>query len=162
MMARLGILISLCLFCSRAIAAEKHDFCGYKTVYGTVFSLSISSAFGGGMEFNLCARRDPGASYITVTRYAAENDKHGEPLKVSLNDSRYQKLLTLYEDALDYNVKDNVMGLDGSIWCLETARGSTYSKACFWSPEVDSEKRQLAGLAKLGRELLSIAGWKEP
>jgi len=77
--------------------------------------------------------------------------------KVSLNEATYRKLLTLYENALDYNVKDEAEGMDGSDWCLETQRGFTYSKACFWSPGAQPEERGLTGLAKLGEELWRIA-----
>src|SRR5262245_20716942 len=88
---RLGIFISLCFFCSTAIAGEKYGICHYRTAHdGTVFSLHISSAFGGGIDYKLCEREEPGQSFLLVTRYAAEDDKPGEPTKVSLNDATYK------------------------------------------------------------------------
>ena len=162
MKARLGILIS-CLICSGAIATENYGICGYRVAHhGTVFSLHITDAFGGGIEYKLCEREEPARNFLLVTRYVSESNKADEPIKVPLNDATYQKLLTLYNDALDYNVKDETMGLDGASWCLETTRGFTYSKACFWSPESNPEERRLTGLLKLGRELLGIVKWERP
>ncbi|HXI43592.1 MAG TPA: hypothetical protein VNH83_26655, partial [Bryobacteraceae bacterium] len=62
-----------------------------------------------------------------------------------------------YERALEYNVKDDALGNDGSSWCLETTRGFTYSKACFWSPEYNTEERHLTGMLALGRALWHLA-----
>jgi hypothetical protein len=69
----------------------------------------------------------------------------------------YKRIISLYERALDYDVKDNAMGFDGSGWCLETQRGFTYSKACFWTPEYETERRRLSGLLALGVELWRVA-----
>ena len=69
----------------------------------------------------------------------------------------YDKLVALYEKALDYDAKDDSMGSDGSSWCLETQRGLTYSKACFWTPQYETAKRRLNGLLLLGEELWRVA-----
>src|SRR5262245_64199312 len=120
-MTRLGILISLSLLCSSAIAAEKDGICGYRTAcHGAVFSLHIWRAFDGGIEFKLCTRREPRRSFLLVTRDPDEKNEREEPIKVSLNDATYHKILTLYDSALGYNVKDAAGGYDGSSWCIET------------------------------------------
>jgi hypothetical protein len=77
--------------------------------------------------------------------------------KILLGEGVFEKLVALYEKALEYNVKDDAWGLDGSLWCLETQRGFTYSKACFWSPDYQSEKRGLIGMVNLGEELWRFA-----
>jgi len=66
-------------------------------------------------------------------------------------------VVALYEDALGYNVRDSAMGLDGSDWCLETRRGFTYSKACFWTPVDRAKERGISGLSTLGQELWRLA-----
>jgi hypothetical protein len=76
---------------------------------------------------------------------------------VSLNDATYETLMTLYENALDYNMKDYEIGLDGSNWCLETNKVSSYLKACYWTPTYNPQARRLTGLVALGRELWTIA-----
>jgi len=157
-MTSLGILISLLLFCSNAVAAEKYGICGFWAAHhGPVFSLHIERAFHVGVDFKLCEREEPGRSFLLVTRDPDNRNQVDDPIKIPLNDATHQKLLTLYDNALEYNVKDVAGGLDGSSWCLETWRGSNHSKACFWSPGLDSEARRLTGLEKLGRELWSIA-----
>jgi len=160
-LTRLGILISLCLSCSSALAIEKFTLgtCGYNAAHhGTVFTLQIQRAFHRAIEFKLCAREEPDRSFLLVTRDSEERNKTDDPIKIPLNYATYQKLLTLYHDALDYDVRDKAGGLDGSTWCLETGWEFTYSKACFWSPESRSEDRRLIGLLKLGQELWRIGG----
>ena len=65
--------------------------------------------------------------------------------------------MSLYDMSLDYDVRLDVGGNDGSTWCLETQRGFTYSKACFWTPTDEPKRRKLNGLLELGRELWRIA-----
>jgi len=159
-MRKVVILISLSVLCSSATAAEKYKYgiCHLRTAHhGTVFSLHIQRAFHVGIEFKLCEREEPGQNFLLVTRDPDEKNKDDERIKVSLNDATSQQLLTLYENALDYNVKYMAGGHDGSSWCLETTRGFTYSKACFWSPGSNPEERRLTGLLKLGQELWRIA-----
>ena len=114
-----AVLISVCLFCSSAFAGETYGICGCRAAHhGTVFSLHMTSAFGGGIEYKLCEREEPGRNFLLVMRSSGESNKADQPIKVPLNDATYQKLLTLYDDALDYNFKDETRGLDGASWCL--------------------------------------------
>ena len=157
-MRRLTILIALFLFCSSGAAAEIFGICGPR--HGTVFALQIWRAFHGEIDFKLCAQAEPELNFLLVTRDPDESNKGDDQTRVPLTYATYQKLLTLYENALHYNVKDEAGGLDGSTWCLETLNGP-YSKACFWSPGFNSEDRGLKGLDKLGRELWSIAATEQ-
>jgi len=76
---------------------------------------------------------------------------------ISLTEEQTSHLDSLYEAALGANFKDDDIGLDGSSWCLETARGSNSLKACFWSPTSGAEKRGLAAFAVLGTALWNLA-----
>ncbi|RBP46997.1 hypothetical protein, partial [Arenicella xantha] len=116
---------------------------------GKIFTLSISPSFKDESVFKLCKREKPEKSFIVF-----EDEKSIQTKEIS--GSEYDDLYALYDKALEYNLKDSAMGLDGSNWCLETDRGFAYSKACFWSPSYDTEKRGLQGLYKLGTTLLEV------
>jgi hypothetical protein len=49
-----------------------------------------------------------------------------------------------------------LIGSDGSTCRLETKPGLNYSKACFYSPGEETNKRGLAELDQLGAELWKI------
>jgi hypothetical protein len=150
----LGIFISFWLFCSGGAHAEIFGICG--PTHLPVFALHIWRAFHGEIDFTLCAGQEPVGNFLLVKRDPDERITVDDSTAVSLDDATYQKLLTLYADAFVYNLKDEVLGLDGSTWCLESLSES-YSKACFWSPRYNSEERGLKGLKTLGGELWSIA-----
>lgn len=135
-----------------SVNEEIEGACGYRTQYdGTVFTLTISRSFHPWVEFKLCERKNPEENFILVSTKSKEGMITHRKIPTELD--TYESLYELYFEALDYNVRDAIMGLDGSMWCLETRRGFTYSKACFWSPEYDDEKRGLVGLVKLGKKL---------
>jgi hypothetical protein len=138
--------------------ASDNDKCGYRTVFdGTVFTLTIGRSFDPGVTFKLCQRKKPGQSFVLVAVDASDESNAKSETTLPLDENSYKALIKLYEAALDYNVKDDTMGLDGSGWCLETRRGFTYSKACFWTPGYETSKRGLIGLENLGNELGRLA-----
>jgi hypothetical protein len=122
-----------------------------------VFSLAIDRSFDPGVKFELCARKAPVQNFLRLSTESKLHSDRWTARKIILEDSEYAKLLELYEAALEYNVKDDAMGLDGSSWCLETRRGFTYSKACFWSPQYETAQRHLSGMWALGEELWGLA-----
>jgi hypothetical protein len=76
---------------------------------------------------------------------------------MELDHPTYLQVAELHAQALRYNVMDDSLGPDGSRWCLETNRGATYLKACFWTPSADPAKRGLEGLYRLGEFLWGVA-----
>jgi len=150
------ILAMTSLWSSSALAAR--DLCGYRTLEaGTVFSLSIDRSFDSHVIFKICARKDPNKNFLLVIVDSKGKSKHHESRQVSLSADTYAKVLALYDKALEYNVKDDGAGTDGSVWCLETQRGFTYSKACFWTPDDKPKERGISGLLVLGQELWRLA-----
>jgi hypothetical protein len=137
-------------------AAE--EVCGYPTVVdGTVFSMTIARAFSGQVRFKLCAREDPQRNFLLISTQLPDGQGWADR-QISLDPVAYANVVELYENALEYDVKYDADGLDGSTWCLETQRGFTYSNACFWMPTDKTEARSLRGLVELGKELWRIAG----
>lgn len=144
--------------CRPLCAMATDDKCGYRTaVSGTVFTVTISRSFDPQVKFELCVREAPAQNFVLVSSESHLGSKRWVVNKVPLNHSDYTELLRLYELALGYDVKDSLMGADGSDWCLETQRGGTYSKACFWTPSVNAQKRNLVGLLSLGQDLWRLS-----
>jgi hypothetical protein len=141
----------------------KEDVCGIpgRTV-GTVFVLSIGRSMSVGrrhVEFKLCERGEPSESFVLIEVGSKQPGQHVEIRQLRIDETTFVKLVALYERALDYDVKDNAMGNDGSSWCLETTRGLTYSKVCLWSPDYNTTPRHLEGMLALGRQLWHLAGF---
>lgn len=139
-------------------AASKHDVCGDRTHYdGTVFTLDIERSFHPRVTFKLCQRTDPKENFLLITTESRNRPRHSTDRRISLDERAFARVVALYEAALSYNVKDDDSGTDGSMWCLETQRGFTYSKACFYMPSENSKARGLSGLSELGKELWHFA-----
>jgi hypothetical protein len=156
------ILLSACASASLADGKPREsDPCGRRTRYdGTVFTLTISRSFHlGATTIKLCARQDAEENFLLVRThpFPVERNHVWKDRQIKLDSGLYERIVQLYEKALDYNVKDDTIGFDGSSWCLETRRGFTYSKACFWSPDNEPQQRGIVGLYQLGKELWSIA-----
>jgi hypothetical protein len=136
--------------------------CGIRSMRaGTVFSLSIDRSRvlqNSSVQFKLCQRTAPSQSFLLIHANTEQPKRHSEMRQLQVDESTYLNLVEMYEKALDYDVKNDAMGFDGSSWYLETTRGFTYSKACFWSPEYETENRRLTGVLALGRELWHLAG----
>jgi hypothetical protein len=128
--------------------------CGERNASGgTIFSLSMARAFHPNVEFKLCGRKESGKSFLLVTEQKSLGSRRANTRSIVLDEITKASVLSLYEKALDCNVKDETVGLDGSSWCLETTRVMTYSKACFWTPVSHADDRGIAGLQALGTEL---------
>ncbi len=141
-----------------AYAADSKDICGERTARsGTVFTLTVNRSFEPEVIFKLCNREDKSKRFLLISTQSSINPDNWSSNSVSLGSLEYEKVASLYEKALDYDVRINVGGNDGSTWCLETQRGFTYSKACFWTPTDEPKARRLTGLLELGRELWRIA-----
>ena len=110
------------------------------------------------VEFKLCERKEPSQSFVLINVESAHSRKRSVTRQLVVDETTFVNLVGLYERALEYDVKDDALGNDGSSWCLETTRGFTYSKACFWSPEYNTEERHLTGMLALGRALWHLAG----
>lgn len=134
-------------FCRR-ITANEH----------AVFSLTISRSFEPDAAFTLCHRTDLQESFLLLTVGSKAPDLAPTERQIELDQSAYSRIVSFYERALGYDVRDDTAFLDGSRWCLEATRGGTYSKACFSSPGYRSSERRLDGLYELGFQLWRIAG----
>jgi hypothetical protein len=146
------------LFVTPCAFADSKDICGHRWMRGgTVFSLDIERSFDPGVKFELCDREDYSKRFVLISTQSRLHSTKWVSRSVVVDTAHYDKLVALYEKALDYNVKDDSMGSDGSSWCLETRRGFTYSKACFWTPQYETGKRRLNGLLSLGEELWRLA-----
>lgn len=133
------------------------DVCGYRTRFdGTVFSLRIRRTFHPLVVFELCAREEPLSNFVLIRTESADRTDLADR-QLPLDEPTFARVLALYEDALEYDVKYASTGADGSTWCLETKRGFTYSVACFWTPAHKTGKRSLNGLLALGKELWQLA-----
>ena len=130
------------------------DVCGRRTLRsGTVFTLSVDRSFEPTVTFKLCNREDKSRRFLLVSTQATGHKDGWDSKSIPLGPEAYERLARLHEQALNYDVRIDVGGNDGSMWCLETQRGFTYSKACFWTPTEEASTRRLSGLVALGREL---------
>jgi len=157
-------LILLCfLISSSTLASEWNDVdCGRKNAKeGKIFELNISMSFHGSIGFKLCKK--PDQHFLVLTSNLKSTDKNSKSNKKTIRLSKEQTgiLNGKHIKALKYNTLDDALGLDGSSWCIESQRGFTYTKACFWTPGHNSEKRGLVGLNELGIHLWEISGLKE-
>jgi hypothetical protein len=153
------------LFSQSVSAVEWLDEdCGrYGAYSGKLFSLHIATSFHGEAEFKLCKSESQNYLTIATTELAkVGSDKPPARLKtrnkIILFEQEYVQIVTLYEKALSYNTLDDVMGMDGSTWCLESQRGINYTEACFWMPSFDSEERGLSDLYNLADYLWEFTG----
>ena len=153
--------ICLLMLGTPVFAHAKEDVCGFRSrTAGTVFSMSISRSMSLNntpVEFKLCERKEPSQSFVLTNVKSAHSQKRSVTRRLVIDETTFVSLVGLYERALEYNVKDEALGNDGSSWCLETTRGFTYSKACFWSPEYNTDERHLTGMLALGRALWHLA-----
>jgi hypothetical protein len=140
------------------VAAEPKGICGERTALGgTVFTLTVSLSFEPDVSFKLCDREDKSKRFLLVSTQSSSHPDNWASNSIPLGSLEFEKIASLYEKALDYDVRINVGGNDGSTWCLETQRGFTYSKACFWTPSDEPKTRRLSGLLDLGAALWRIA-----
>ena len=159
---RYKLLIVFLIFTPWSYASEipnYFDACDSHPSTGqTIFRLSIARSFHPDATFHLCERLKADESFlrIQVTQRDGTNDESRE---LKLDPQTYSEIIDLYHEAVDYNVRDNAMGADGSRWCLETSRKFTFAIACFWTPtpEVRAEERGLIGLYNLGKTLWELA-----
>jgi hypothetical protein len=153
----LFVLVML-LSCRSTFAADPEGICGERTMLsGTVFTLTISRSFEPDVTFKLCNREDKSKRFLLISTYTSSRQDKWASTSVPLESLAYDRIAALHEKALDYDVRIDWGGNDGSEWCLETQRGFTFSKACFWTPSDEPTKRHLSGLLELGKELWRIA-----
>jgi hypothetical protein len=130
---------------------------------GKVFSLDIGTSFHGKVTFKLCKSKEQNTLSITKTsmKFDEETEKSTETIvheHIKISKKDYQSIYRSYEKALNYNTLDDASGLDGSSWCIESQRGFTYTKACFWTPSYKPKSRGLNGLYELGSQLWKFSG----
>lgn len=143
---------------AKAAANREDEHCGVSNSYeGKEFTLIISRTFHSDVRFKLCNK--PDKKYLVIIEYT-DNPKSDSSVvtenTINIESDTYARLLSLRDDALDYNTKDYSMGADGSSWCLHVAKGFTQTFACFYTPTSKSEERGLKGLADLGRYLWDL------
>ena len=165
------LLVFFILFSPVGFSIEWNDVhCGNWNAYqGKVFSLSISTSFHGNSTFKLCKQEDEDKSnyLVTITETFERKQNSIETVKTEivsitpLDKSQYIKINELFDLALESNLKDTETGTDGSSWCLESQRGFTYTKFCFFTPSSGHEHRGLSGLYKLGGYLWGISNLEE-
>ena len=155
-MARYLLLVALASLSFAAFARD--DFAcaqSQNEILSEKFTVEITQrarAPGEDMAFRFCNGH---ASTLLLVRAKAK----GKVRAVTLTQEQSTRLLALYETALEMNFKDEDLGLDGAIWCLETKRGMNSLRACFWSPANNTHRRGLAGLLALGTTLWELAGF---
>jgi hypothetical protein len=154
-----SLFVLFILLCSeQSFATGAEDVCGERTALsGTVFTLTVDRSFEPSVVFKLCDREDKSKRFLLVSTQSSGHKDKWDTKSIPLGLPAYQRVATLHEKSLDYDVRVNFGGNDGSTWCLETQRGPTYSKACFWTPTEESSARRLVGLVELGRELWKLA-----
>lgn len=141
---------------------QRNDACDdHFPAVSTGFSLSIDRALTTSQFlFALCKGSDSESNF--VVRVIRTRTESGEPAETEhiypLTAEEYSGLIALYERALEFNALDEVVGFDGSSWCLETSRGLNYIVSCFWTPTYDAQQRGLTGIVNLGRELWRRTG----
>jgi hypothetical protein len=143
------ILVTICL---NAYAKEDPDLCTKQGMGYTLFTLNIYRTFDGVTEFQACKRYKSKTNILFVTGKTSKSIAYNSTKLLS--ESQFNDLETLYDRALDLNLRDHVEGADGSTWCLEAKMYPIY-KACFWSPD-KSDERHLIGLYNLGKHLWEI------
>ncbi len=138
--------------------------------------LTIDTAFNGQTIFQLRKiewevesegsqpKKEIEYSLIIKNTNTVSDDENRKSTRTTTCDNRkisraeYEKMLNLFKDALRVNFFDNVMGLDGSTWCMQiTGLAIQDRNFCFWSPEHESKQRGLEGLANLGKYLFKFA-----
>jgi hypothetical protein len=153
------LVITCCLLAPACGLASSRDsaICGARNAKsGTVFTLSINHVMRveyRTVTFMLCARTWPGDSFLLVSSEAGNKSKTRLHKRIALNEAQYAEIESLYEASLDLNLRDDVDGMDGGDWCLETQRVSVDFRVCIWSPTVQTSERKLTNLAALGRKL---------
>ena len=126
---------------------EKYDSSIFKNTNGDIFELNINTSFDGNVNFLVSKEKDK--YYLIVN--ASKEKLHKE--RIELTEQQLQIINKNYKNALKYNAKDDVQGLDGAIWCFTVDNKSKSKEACFWSPEYKSEARGLGGITELGKSL---------
>jgi hypothetical protein len=155
--ATIALLFAMAAVSTRIAHAADSDLqqCGIRNAYtGTIFSLSIDRIRRvefRNTTFYLCARRWPDASFLLVRSESGRGKLADVTKRIALSSETFKELVSLYEAALDVNLKDDTDGMDGSDWCLDTTRVSVSFRGCFWSPTLKADERGLAHLAALGR-----------
>ncbi|MGI5310810.1 hypothetical protein [Rheinheimera sp. WS51] len=162
-MKYLLLFLLLWPFCTHAIEWEDEDCGSWNAYQGKVFSLEVGTSFHGQVTFKLCKSKEQSTLAVKVHRiqFDEKSEKSTETIvreHIKLSNQKYDEIYSRYEQALKYNALDEISGLDGSNWCLESQRGFTYTKGCFWTPSHEPKERGLEDLYNLGVYLWSVSG----
>jgi len=159
----LRIFLLIFLFISHGVQASPWNDadCGKTNANeGKIFELNITMSFHGASTFKFCKK--PERHFLVLKSSLKTTGQEFEKKVINLSNKEIEIITNKYIRALKYNTLDDTSGLDGSTWCIESQRGfTTYTKACFWSPGSNTEKRGLAGLYELGVYLWEISELKE-
>jgi hypothetical protein len=121
---------------------------------GFVFSVHDNLITTPDVEYTLCVRRSSKDGELGIMRQIRKGSVKTVTSHIPLDAHQYPLLVSLFETALDNNIRDDQEGLDGTTWCLASSRGGTDVRACFLAPSPEqAEKRGLDGLSKLAAAL---------
>jgi hypothetical protein len=123
--------------------------------------------------FTLCSHKKSKQYFISIDQLPSEGaftlmvDKIPNNLTVirdityqekswilGLSEADYAGLYASFSQIIEKPPKDSVHELDGAMWCLS----NTQSKSlCYWSPFVNTDKRDLSKIAQLGKKFWALA-----
>ena len=162
LMTKYLILLSFIITNSAQAFQWDDSDCGRKNAKeGKVFELNIGMSRTSSFSFKLCKKPDKDFLILASNNKPTKSNKKTTKKTIKLTKEQTEKLVEKYINALKYNTLDDATGLDGSSWCIESQRGFTYTKACFWTPGYNSEERGIAGLNELGIYLWKISELKK-
>lgn len=79
---------------------------------------------------------------------------HEKTWILGLSEAEYSGLYSSFYQIIEKPSKDSVHGLDGAMWCLSNAQNKSL---CYWSPIVNTDKRELSKIVDLGKKLWELA-----
>ena len=157
-MAKSFIVLLLLLFSNQTLAHWLDADCNDGAYdYIEHFKLGINLSFHDEkIYFIFCDAKTKDTSSYLLLVIDGKNGHDNKHFSIPLDEEATVVLKEKFESAWDYNRKDAASGMDGSYWCLEVRRQSTYTKGCFFSPIANARERGLLGLSNLGKYL-----WKK-
>lgn len=163
------ILLSMLLLQSSVVIARDayDEDCWLRTLsQGKVFALEIADSSLNRLTFKLCKVEDEYRLVKIEDTTTRQNENFYskrvvERQSLILSGNQYEKIHKLYLAAMTYNALDDGQGYDGSIWCIDSQKGSTATRACFWTPAHNPKERGLSGIHNLGVHLLKFSDSSE-
>lgn len=143
-------LITFLMFCALSFSAASSPRFEARYEFGRELELTISPSFADSTVYTLVTYE--GKKILAKRVFDGSFQKWGNVKSeshIELTDETYKKLVVLLDDALTFNIKDNVRLEDGITWELETSRYQ-WLKVRISTPEHETESRGYSGLLALG------------